>query len=173
MYDSEEERQRVAALFDRAGRLGLVPEVDREFVELAHERWRRAPLRTLLVLPALRLVRLWSKPLPGELLWQIPSLGLTDRHWIFDVWDGALYLLAVLGALVLLRSGERRFLVVLASAVGTRSLLHSFAVPNFVNQRYLVEAFPLLIVLAAVGLATLTLFDPRTWRMRRAGAPSS
>lgn len=170
MYDSEEEQRRVATLLDRAGRLGLVPEVDREFVALARERWRRAPLRTLVVLPARRIVRLWSPPLPGELPWRIPSLGLTDRHWMFGVWDKTLYVLALLGVLVLVRRGERHLLAVLASAVAARSLLHSFAVPNFVNQRYLVEVFPLLIALGAVGLVALVLIGTRTWRARRVGA---
>jgi 4-amino-4-deoxy-L-arabinose transferase-like glycosyltransferase len=167
MYDSEEERLRLAALLDRAGRLGLVPEVDREFVELARERWRRAPLRTLVVLPARRLVQLWSPPLPGELPWRIPSLGLSDRHWGFGVWDKILYVLAMLGVLVLLRCGDRHLTAVLTCAVAARSLLHSFAVPNFVNQRYLVEAFPLLIVLAAVGLVALVLIGTRAWLARR------
>ena len=37
----------------------------------------------------------------------------------------------------------------------TRSVLHSLAVPHGVTMRYLVEALPMLVLLAGVGMAAL------------------
>ncbi len=62
-FDSQEERQRVAAILDQYNNdLMLTPEEDAEFSQLAHERTARHPLRTYLWLPAARAVTIWFTP---------------------------------------------------------------------------------------------------------------
>jgi hypothetical protein len=76
--------------------------------------------------------------------------------------------LALVGVMALARR-ERRLLALLLLPVVTRSALHAYAVPHAVNQRYLVEAFPCLIMLAACGLEALRrLLSASPWARRQA-----
>jgi hypothetical protein len=64
-FDSPEERQRVAELFDQYNKspnLDISPEVDRIFAEIARERTKRHPLRTYLWAPLGRALTLWFTP---------------------------------------------------------------------------------------------------------------
>jgi hypothetical protein len=154
MYDDARERQRIAALFVRYNHEQCSDAVIHEFAELARQRRRQHPARTYLVLPLLRIFRLWS-PIPE---WELPMraklLGLPRLRWLFGYFDLALYLCAAFGAVVLYRSdrANRQLLALLGSAIIARSLLFSMAIPIAATQRYLVEAFPILIALAAYGL---------------------
>ena len=64
-FDSPDERQRVAELFDQYNKspsLDISPEVDQEFAEVARERTKRRPLRTYLWTPLGRALTLWFTP---------------------------------------------------------------------------------------------------------------
>jgi hypothetical protein len=64
-FDSPQEKERVAALFDtynNSPNLDISPELDREFAELARERTRRHPLRTCLWVPFGRALTIWFTP---------------------------------------------------------------------------------------------------------------
>jgi hypothetical protein len=64
-FDSPEERQRVAELFDQYNKsptLDISPEVDRGFAEIARERTARHPLRTYVTAPFGRALTLWFTP---------------------------------------------------------------------------------------------------------------
>src|SRR6266581_1158564 len=62
-FDTLEEKQRVAAVLEQYNNdLTLTPEEDAEFSRLARERTARHPLRTYLLLPAVRAVTLWFTP---------------------------------------------------------------------------------------------------------------
>ena len=62
-FDTEEEKQRVAAVLERYNDdLTLTPEEDALFAQLARERTARHPLRTYVWLPALRAATMWFTP---------------------------------------------------------------------------------------------------------------
>lgn len=64
-FDSPQERERVAALFDaynNSPNLEISPELDREFAALARERIIRHPLRRYVRLPLERVLTLWFTP---------------------------------------------------------------------------------------------------------------
>ena len=66
--------------------------------------------------------------------------------------DLALYAAALLGAMRALLTGSSRVRRVLAAAIlfiVARSLLHAFAVPALVGQRYLAEVMPIFGLLGA------------------------
>lgn len=164
MWDSEEERREVVALFERYNRERLSPEVDRGFVELAEERTRRHPFRTYVRLPLGRLMALWTPAPEYELPMRVPFLGLPPlRNVLMGGSEVLICAFALVGVIALARQ-ERRLLALLLLPVVTRSALHAYAVPHAVNQRYLVEAFPCLIMLAACGLEALR---RRLWPRRQ------
>ena len=62
-FDTPEERDRVAAVLDTYNdELTLTPEEDAVFAQLARERTDRHPLRTYLIIPLKRAVRIWFTP---------------------------------------------------------------------------------------------------------------
>lgn len=154
MYDSSDERARLEEIISRYNRERLSPAVDEDFRALADERFRSAPLRWLVTLPARRFVELYRAPRRGDFPMRAGFLGLPTTRPAFDVWNLSVYLFALLGAAALWRR-ERKLLAVLAAAIGTRTLLHLWAVPPFVCQRYLVEVIPLFVALAACAPALM------------------
>lgn len=156
-FDVPAERQQLAEIIDHYNQEQLSPRVDAEFRQLARERFARRPLRILLLLPMLRILHLWA-PLPeGELPLRVPALHLPERRNLFRAADRLLYGIALCGMMMLLFSTDdsRRRFWIFAAAIGARNLLYGFAVPNAVNQRFIVEALPLLYVLCAVGIGSL------------------
>jgi hypothetical protein len=83
-FDSPEERQRVAELFDEYNNsptLDISPEVDRGFAEIARERTRRHPLRTFLWAPFGRALTMWFTP-------RTEMLPIDGKFWpILDSWE--------------------------------------------------------------------------------------
>jgi hypothetical protein len=64
-FDSPEEKQRVAELFEQYNQsptLDISPAVDREFAEIARERTARHPLRTYVTIPLRRALSIWFTP---------------------------------------------------------------------------------------------------------------
>jgi hypothetical protein len=169
MCDGPAQCERTRALFLRYNREGLSPPVRAEFAALAAERAAAHPVRTWVLLPLLRVRSLW-RPLPEwELPLRAPMLGLPQRRWVFAVADGVIYALAALGAalLVISRSGSGsrsrsrsggagpRFPVAAALVLPAvlRTAMYAYLIPAGINQRYLVEIFPLLIILGVSGLS--------------------
>lgn len=149
MFDSAAERSRVIALFAEYNRTGITPALDRSFGQLARERERRAPLRSFVALPLSRLLSEW-KPLPAyELPVNVGWLGLPAWRGLYDVLDRLLLLLALVGAAVLWRSAPR-LLWILLLTVAVRSVLPAWLHP-FPVQRYLVEVYPVILSLTALG----------------------
>jgi hypothetical protein len=73
---------------------------------------------------------------------------------LFGAWDLAMYALALVGVAVLWRS-SRRALAILALPIALRTVVVSFVVPAAITERYLAEALPLLLIIAAVGLVAV------------------
>jgi hypothetical protein len=163
MYDDDQERQRVVALFQRYNRERLSPEVDAGFRRLAHERMRRAPLRTFVLRPLQRMLHMWAPVDEGELPMRVAWLGLPKLRWLFGVWNACEYALALVGVAALWRRRQRALLAVLLSAVAVRSILCSYLVPLGLTERLLVEAVPILLILAIVGAVALAQ-AARRWR---------
>jgi 4-amino-4-deoxy-L-arabinose transferase-like glycosyltransferase len=154
MWDDEDEHRRVLAVFDRYNREGVSPAVVDGFAELAQAHRRRHPFRFWLGLPALRVLHLFAPVPEWELPMRVKWLGMpAARPWL-GLWDLLVYAAAIVGAIALVRRGEeqRRYAWVLLSWVAMRALLYSFAIPNATTQRYLIEAYPALLMLAAGGV---------------------
>jgi hypothetical protein len=155
MYDDEAERTKVLELFAEYNQTRLTPELDAKFGALADERAHRAPLRTYVGLPLARAYAIW-RPVPE---WEIPVrvgwLGLPRIRPVWQHFEQLLFLLALAGAFFL----ERRLMAVLLLAVMVRTLLPAFLHP-FPVERYLIEAFPALLVLAASDCETIAI---RSW----------
>lgn len=151
MYDSEAERARIADLFERYNRVGLLPAVDAEFDKLADERRARAPFRYWVVLPLRRLFAEWT-PMPE---WELPVrsriLHLPAWRKAYDVFERLLFALAFVGALAWWRR-DRALVAILVAVVGARAALHAIAHP-FPVERYMVESFPAMMALAGAALA--------------------
>jgi hypothetical protein len=83
-FDSPEEKNRVAELFDEYNKtptLDISPEIDRGFAEIARERTRRHPLRTFLWAPFGRALTLWFTP-------RTEILPIDGKVWpIVDSWE--------------------------------------------------------------------------------------
>jgi hypothetical protein len=166
MYDSPEERERVVDLFARYQRESWSPAVMEGFRDLARERAHRHRLRTYLLLPLARALRLYLPSPEYELPMRVPWLGLPMLRGLYDAVDQVLLALAVVGGLVLFRAGagsaERRLAWLLVSVVAARTVLVAWLVPTGVIGRLRVETIPHLAILAAWAPLSL-----RRWR--RAG----
>jgi hypothetical protein len=151
MYDDEEERQLVVSLFQTYNRDYLSPQVDQWFRELAAERTRKHPFRTWVELPLRRVLAEW-RPI---YVWELPvgTKRMKDaRPWLD--WAGfALLMIGFVGAALLARR-ERALVALVLLALGTRTVLHAWLHP-FPVQRYLVEAFPALLLFSGYALTQL------------------
>jgi hypothetical protein len=129
----------------------LTPELDASFAQLAAERARAHPIRYYVGLPLLRLADMWLRP-------RVETLNVPLRWWQYAqhpaatrvaIFYGALnlaYLVAAfLGAL-----RWPRFAGAMVGLIALRSIL--LATLEAPEPRYTLECFPVLMVLAAVGL---------------------
>ena len=152
MYDSPAERRALISILQDYLRDGLTPAVDARFVQLAATRTRNHPWRVFVQLPIVRAIHLYAPPPSGDYPIRVSFLGLPrHRRQIFAIANAILYVLAIGGAFVLWRVRQHRpVAAAIVVAVACRTLLHMWAVPTFVCQRYFVEVIPLLIVLGAI-----------------------
>ncbi len=150
MYDNAGERAHVVQLFERYNRERLSPSLDAAFMQLAEERKARAPLRFWVTLPLKRMLVLWSPAPPWELPFRVGWLGMPTLRPALGWLDKLLFVAALAGAIVWWRREQERLLLLgLIACVAARTLLYGFAIPHGVGGRYLVEAFPLFILMAA------------------------
>ena len=131
----------------------LTPEFDDAFAQLAAERVRAHPIRYYVGLPLLRLADMWLRP-------RVETLNVPLRWWQYAQHPAATRVALFYGALnlaylVAAFLGVLRWPRLAGSMVGLialRSLL--LATLEAPEPRYTLECFPLLIVLAAVALAS-------------------
>jgi hypothetical protein len=165
MYDSAEERAEVVSVIRQYNQERLSSAVDARFTKLAIKR-RRAWFRTFVTLPLRRLALLWA-PLPaGDFPMRTALLGLPRWRAAFGWWDRICFTLAVIGAARLGKT-DRRALVLVATAIVSRCILHVYSHP-FPVQRYLAEIYPLLIGVAAVGVMAVGAAGANLLRWRSA-----
>jgi Dolichyl-phosphate-mannose-protein mannosyltransferase len=151
-YDSPSQYRETQRLLEQYNATTtLTPELDAGFAQLAAERVSDHPFRYYVGLPLLRLADMWLRP-------RVENLNVPLRWWQYGqhpgparvaIFYGALnlaYLVAAfLGVLHWPRlAGSMVALIVLRSL-----LLATLEAPE---PRYTLECFPVLIVLAAVGL---------------------
>lgn len=165
-FDSPAEYAQTEKLFDEYNEHQIMtPTLDAQFGRLADQRIVAHPLRYYLWLPALRVADMWLRPRTEAF-----NLDVFWWWWGHHPWQSAaaialgLLNLAYLAA-ALVGAALRRapFLVFLGSYVVMRSVL--LAVIPAPEQRYTLEAYPIIIVCAGAFLAD--------WRGIRARKPSS
>ncbi|MSP59925.1 MAG: hypothetical protein EXR72_06220 [Myxococcales bacterium] len=162
---TDEERGAVARAFQRCNAVGVTDAVAREFGDLARKRKRDYPFESYVAVPLGRVLDLFADTIQeGDFPMKVGPFGLGDRR-TFTRWNHRLYLLAAAGlALALLLARRyRRVALIIVAATATRALVDGY-VQAHVTQRYIVEIFPLLILLAAMApeLAVRRLWA--TWR---------
>lgn len=165
-FDSPQEREYVARLFAEYNKTAITtPELDHKVLVLAQEKIRRHPFRYHVVLPLLRTLDMWFRPrtavLPFEVHW-----------WRFhaDLWNtvgsgllGFINLLLVAAAVVGIFRGEPiRYMALLLVCVVVRSLF--FMNAGATEDRYTLECFPCIFLLASRWLTTLRPFAAKKLR---------
>lgn len=154
-FDSPEQRKQTAELIsDYNAVLHINSAFDRRFEALARQRIRAHPVRTHLIMPALRILAMWLRP-------RTEMLPSDTRWWEFDDeprWSalavglgviGLFYCIAAVAGWLIYRpvpgSGALLLFVVLRSA-----FLGTLENPE---PRYTLEMYPMVIVFAAAALA--------------------
>ncbi|HEV2276078.1 MAG TPA: glycosyltransferase family 39 protein [Acidobacteriaceae bacterium] len=159
-FDNPEQyRQTAALLADYNRTTTITPEMDARFASLAAERTHHHPLRSYIALPVLRLADMWLRPrlelLDVPLRWW--QYGLHPAATWFALFYGALNLFylaaAIPGALRWPRPPESLLSAMLGLIALRSLLLATLAAPE---TRYTVECLPLVMALAAAGLAGTT-----------------
>jgi 4-amino-4-deoxy-L-arabinose transferase-like glycosyltransferase len=149
-FDSQQEFLAVAKLFEYYNKtVTMTPQIDAQFARMAEQRIHRHPLRYYLLLPLGRVADLWLRP-------RTEMLPLDTHWWDFDedLHDssiataiGVLNLLLVLAAIGGAIRGHVRYLGLLVVYPIVRTLL--LMKMAAVEDRYTLECFPMLFVLAA------------------------
>jgi len=155
-FDSPEEyRQTEKLLFDYNDLCSFNPELDARFAALAEQRIDRHPLRYYLVLPLARLADMWLRP-RTEYLWDAVPIRWWEWH---QHPAGSLFAIAygLLDAtqLALAAFGFLRRRVPFAAMLATYVLLRCLLLATMENAepRYTLEAFPIVLIAAALALA--------------------
>jgi hypothetical protein len=152
-FDSPAQRDQTAALLNRAAAIHrLDPAVEDEFRALAAERIQAHPIRYYAVLPAARLLDMCLYP-------RIEMLPVAERWWqfhshpkqtllalLYAALNLAYFVAALAGLPETLRANRTLTLSMAAYVVLRCALLLTLDNPE---QRYTLEFFPILIVLAA------------------------
>ena len=158
-FDSDAERDRVEKLLGlQSVALGLTPEIDRQFGDLARERAARYPLRTYLLLPIRRIGTIWLTarvellPYSGEIWppWEKWEDDPTDFSVAAGLWtvNAVFVVLCVIG---IWRSAHNAILAVSVVFIVTRTVF--FAWIHFTPEpRFVLECFPAITAFAGLSL---------------------
>jgi hypothetical protein len=159
-FDSPEEKAWVGAILEQYNSdLTLTLEEDAAFAQLARERTRRHPLRTYVWLPAARALTMWFTPriellpLSGVVFPLAQAWSDDPRDQLFTI---AFFLLNI-GYIALAIWGGTRLWRASPQAKAAVALLAAFVVVRTAfltsletpEPRYVLECFPVLLVLAA------------------------
>jgi hypothetical protein len=167
-FDTPEEQEQTRQLIEDYNQLKTItPEIDARFDSLAEQRIRRHPLRFYLALPLARVADMWLRP-RTELLSDPPAIdwfkGTVPLRW----WEwrenpmGSLvavaYGVANAALLGLAAIGFVRRRVPFAAMLGGYVLLRSLLLATIENAepRYTLEAFPIVLIAAALAVAPRT-----------------
>ena len=149
-FDSDEERQRVFVLIDRYNQAGeLTPELDNKFGEIASQRIKRAPVRYFVRLPVHRIASMW---LTGFATGN-PFHRFLRILFVLPIIIGGIAGLAFWAP-------NRTLVSLLALIILSRTLYFAFTSSE---ERYIVEAYPLMIAACGVTAAVLWKFVNRIW----------
>jgi hypothetical protein len=156
-FDNAGERSATQEVFDRYNQtVTMTPELDAQFEQLARQRIRRRPFRYYLALPVVRILDLWLRPrtemLPLDTHWWKFRDDPHDFAWsvLLGAINGMYVGLALLGVAGVWR--EIRYAGMLAGFVVLRTaVMTALAYPE---PRYVLECFPVVIVLAAAACAS-------------------
>ena len=156
-FDSPQDRQHVATLIDEYNKhLLMTPELSDQFGQLAEASIRRHPVRYYILLPVGRVIDIWLRP-------RTEMLPLDTHWWRFqtDPHDSffALSLLllnfvlvaAAIGGAFRLQNARYVSLLLIYPIVRTIFL----GMLGGVEDRYTLECFPFVILLAAVYVVSL------------------
>jgi 4-amino-4-deoxy-L-arabinose transferase-like glycosyltransferase len=149
-YDSQQEFLTVAQLFAEYNKtVTMTPELDQQFGRLADERIHRNPLRQYVVLPVGRALDVWLRPrtemLPLDTHWWDFESDINDSSYATAL--GVMNLILVLAAIGGAVKGQVRYLGLFVVYPIVRTLL--LVKMAAVEDRYTLECFPMLFVLAA------------------------
>jgi hypothetical protein len=173
-FDSAEEyRQTDKLISDYNDVCSITPELDARFSALAVQRINRHPIRYFVVLPLARVADMWLRPRTELITDSSPFEAMNNlipiRWWewrqhpigsliafSYGLLNAALLALAVLGF------ARRRvpFAVMLGAYVIFRCLL--LATMENAEPRYTLEAFPIVLIAAAVAIAPRPRSSSRT-----------
>ena len=161
-FDSKAERVRVAELLGQYNRdLKMTPVLDQEFANLAAERTAREPLRTYVFVPAERIAAMWFTP-RIELLPYSGKLWPVGEKWRGNPADFGVTLgFGILGFVYLAlaavgcwrcRAQLAAMFLILFVAIRTVAMTQL----QTVEPRYVIECFPVIVVLGALAWAIPT-----------------
>lgn len=163
-FDNPAQRAKTAALFDAYdATLVLTPKMDAQFARLARERIALHPVRYYVALPLLRLADMILRP-RTEMLWIEPRWWQFQHHeaeTIFAWSYAALNLAYILAALWGLTKRVPYASLMVAYVVLRCLLLLTLEYPE---QRYTLEFFPMIFILAAAALAVRGKVQPTSAR---------
>jgi 4-amino-4-deoxy-L-arabinose transferase-like glycosyltransferase len=155
-FGSEGDPDRTLALIAEFNRTGTVDEsLDRKFDELAAERLRSHPLSYSIVIPVGRMADMWLRPrtemLPLESRWW--EFRSVQRSWIAIGYAAInLVFLALAGYGASLHFRRREVWILLGFVFVRTALIATVGNPCSPEERYTLECYPVVLVLAAAGL---------------------
>jgi dolichyl-phosphate-mannose-protein mannosyltransferase len=175
-FDSAGERDEVAALFkrydspgpdaeaDESGSVplvGITPELDAAFADIARARAARHPFRHYVILPVKRALMLWFDPhadyypFGGYIFpWEALDRDRNQQFWLplFVALTLAWTAAGWLGALVLWRDKDARLWLMLAALIIVSRLVLLSSMEN-PEPRYTMQFFPIITAMAGCALA--------------------
>jgi 4-amino-4-deoxy-L-arabinose transferase-like glycosyltransferase len=159
-FDSPQERTYVAQLFAEYNQTAITtPELDQKFLVLAQQKIRRHRFRYYVGLPVLRLLDMWFRPRTAVLPFDVHWWTLRDDPWNTTgaILLGLCNLLLVGAAIVgIFRGKPLRYMALLLVILAVRSLF--LMITGAAEDRYTLECFPCIYLLASRWLVTWRLF---------------
>ena len=154
MYDDAAERQQVVDVLREYNAHQLSAKADARFIEMGHARAAAHPWRQHLVLPARRLLSLWT-PIPVyEMSIRVRWLAMPAAQRVYGACEAVLFCICLAMLLTYFLRYPLLFSVA-AAIILARSLLHATIAHPCPTERYVVECVPMLLLCGAAGLGTL------------------